>query len=61
MNNLRHFLYLGGAAAVFFLAMGGMALAVSDPAPEMDPGTVASGLALLTGAVMLLREAYRRR
>ena len=52
-------LYLGGATAAFVLGIGGMAFAV--PVPEMDPGTAMSGLALLAGAVILLREAYRRR
>ncbi len=58
MNNLTRLLYLGSASAAFVLGMGGMALAAL---PEMDPGTATSGLALLAGAVMLLREAYRRR
>lgn len=59
MKNFTRFLYLGGATAAFLLGMGGMALA--SALPEMDPGTATSGLALLAGAVMLLREAYRRR
>jgi len=58
-KNLTRMLYLGGASAAFVLGIGGMAFAA--PAPEMDPGTATSGLALLAGAVMLLREAYRRR
>ena len=60
MRNLARMLYLGGAGAAFVLGMGGVAFAIS-PVPEMDPGTAMSGLALLAGAVMLLREAYRRR
>jgi len=59
MGNWARILYLGGASAAFLLGMGGVALA--DGVPEMDPGTAMSGLALLAGAVMLLREAYRRR
>jgi len=59
MKNLTRMLYLGGAGAAFVLGMGGIAFA--QAVPEMDPGTATSGLALLAGAVMLLREAYRRR
>jgi hypothetical protein len=60
MRNFARMLYLGGAGAAFVLGMGGVAFALSA-VPEMDPGTAMSGLALLAGAVMLLREAYRRR
>ncbi len=59
MRNLSRVLYLGGAIAAFVLGMGGIALA--SPVPEMDPGTATSGLTLLAGAILLLREAYRRR
>jgi hypothetical protein len=50
---------LVGACALFTLAMGGTAHAA--PVPELDPGTAASGIALLVGGALLLVERYRRR
>lgn len=32
-----------------------------DPAPEIDPGSALSSLALLAGGVLLLKERYWRR
>jgi hypothetical protein len=40
------------------LALGGVAHA---GVPELDPGTAASGVALLVGGALLLIERYRRR
>jgi len=41
------------------LALGGVAHA--GAAPEIDPGTASSGVALLAGGALLLIERYRRR
>jgi hypothetical protein len=58
LEGLSHVLWLGASTAAFLLGMTGLAFAT---VPEMDPGTASSGLALVAGAVFLLREAYRRR
>ncbi len=50
---------LAGACALLTLAMGGTAYA--SPVPELDPGTAASGIALLVGGALLLIERHRRR
>jgi hypothetical protein len=50
---------LVGAGAMLMLALGGMAHA--SVVPELDPGTAASGVALLVGGALLLIERYRRR
>ena len=50
------------AAATFFaIAFGGIASAHDWHAPELDPGTGASGLALLIGGGLLALERYRSR
>jgi hypothetical protein len=50
---------LVGACAMLTLALGGVAHATA--VPELDPGTAASGVALLVGGALLLIERYRRR
>jgi len=50
---------LVGACAILTLALGGVAFA--GVAPELDPGTASSGVALLVGGTLLLIERYRRR
>jgi len=50
---------LAGACALFTLAIGGTAYAI--PAPELDPGTAASGIALFVGGALLLIERHRGR
>ena len=52
-------LWLGGATTAFVLGMAGRAFAFVGP--EIDPGTATSGVALVAGALILLREMYRRR
>ena len=42
-------------------ALSAPAWAVPVPAPEIDPGSMAAGLTLLTGGVLLLIERRRRR
>lgn len=46
-------------AALSLFGLGGTAHAFSE-VPELDPGTAASGLALLVGGLMLLIERRRR-
>ena len=41
-------------------AFGGTAWGF-DPAPEIDPGSAISSLALLAGGVLLIYDRYRRR
>jgi hypothetical protein len=50
-----------GACALFTLAIGGTAYAHWTEAPELDPGTAASGLAMFVGGALLLIERHRRR
>jgi hypothetical protein len=50
----------GIACGLLVLAMHGTASAVPE-APELDPGTAASGVVLLSGAALLLIERFRRR
>jgi hypothetical protein len=51
------------AAVLFVIGSAGLALAEQwwPHAPELDPGTSVSGLALLAGGVTLLLERLRRR
>lgn len=50
----------GISSGLLLLALRGTALAVAR-VPEIDPGTAASGLAILAGAVLFLAERFRRR
>ena len=50
------FVALAGLFAVAPLVAG-----AQEAAPELDPGTAASGVALLVGGALLLIERYRRR
>lgn len=52
---------LGTCSALLLFAFGGAALASFRPVPEIDPGTAASGIAVLAGAALLLVERLRRR
>ena len=64
-------LYLGASAATMLLGLAGTASAWifkfpifpvrTVSAPEIDPATAASGLALLAGGVMMLLERRRTR
>jgi hypothetical protein len=63
-------LYLGASAVTMLLGLAGTASAWffkfpfpvrSVSAPEIDPATAASGLALLAGGVMMLLERRRAR
>ncbi len=53
---------LGICGGLLLLALHGTASALYVGAvPEIDPGTAASGLAVLAGATLLLIERFRRR
>ncbi|HEY6420955.1 MAG TPA: hypothetical protein VIX59_18310 [Candidatus Binataceae bacterium] len=52
-------LSLVGSTALIWMAASGRALAFSGP--ELDPGSSATGLAVLLGGAALLLERYRRR
>lgn len=53
-------LFLGGM--LIFSALGSTALALAPPdAPEIDPGTLSSGFALLAGGFLLLTSRRRRK
>jgi hypothetical protein len=49
-----------GVSALLLLAGSGASFA-GEPTPELDPGSVASGIALAVGAAVLMAERYRRR
>jgi hypothetical protein len=59
-DRLPRLLRLAGACVMLTLMLGGVAGAQSE-VPELDPGTAASGVALLVGGALLLIERYRRR
>jgi hypothetical protein len=61
MKKLSNSLVFAAACLMFTLALGGVAHAVTQAVPELDPGTATSGVALLAGGAMLLIERYRRR
>jgi drug/metabolite transporter (DMT)-like permease len=54
-----NFAWILGTCGVLWLAGAGTASAFV--APELDPGSAASGIALALGAALLLAERYRRR
>ncbi len=70
-TKLPSWIWTVAAAAVFAIGFGGVASAyhgdddsrsgecVARHAPELDPGTGGSGLALLIGGVLLAFERYR--
>ena len=55
-------MWIGAASVIFWSGIAGSAFAQVDPrpVPELDPGSMASGLALLIGGGLLLLERYRR-
>lgn len=53
---------LGTAAGLLVVALHGSASAFNNiGVPEIDPGTLGSGVAILTGAALVLIERFRRR
>ncbi len=62
MRKFPRWIWTVAAGAVFAVGFQGVAGAVSPvAAPELDPGTVASGLALLVGGSLIALERYRSR
>jgi hypothetical protein len=47
---------------MFLLMVGvsGLGLAISNPVPEIDPGSAGSALALLSGAVLIFRSHRKK-
>jgi hypothetical protein len=64
MKAFSGWMWIGAASGMFWVGIAGSALAqVYDgvaAVPELDPGTMTSGLALLIGGGLLLLERYRR-
>ena len=58
-TRLSSWVWMVAAATFFAIGLGGVASAT--PVPELDPGTGASGLALLVGGFLLALERYRSR
>lgn len=54
------FASFGGAVGLLLMALHGNAGAVEAVVPEIDPSTMASGVAILGGAALLLIERFRR-
>ena len=59
-TKLSSWIWMVAAATFFVIGFGGVASAYWG-APELDPGTGASGLALLVGGFLLALERYRSR
>jgi hypothetical protein len=59
MQKFSKLMWIGAASLIFWNGIAGSASAVY-PVPELDPGSMASGLALLIGGGLLLLERYRR-
>ncbi|HEY6420954.1 MAG TPA: hypothetical protein VIX59_18305 [Candidatus Binataceae bacterium] len=57
-RSLADLLSLVGATALLWMAASGTAFA---SVPELDPGSSATGVAVLLGGTALLLERYRRR
>jgi hypothetical protein len=46
-------------AGITLLAIGVASLGVASPVPEIDPGTGANALALIAGALLMIRSRRR--
>jgi hypothetical protein len=55
------FAAFGISCCLLVVAMHGIAFATPFATPEIDPGMAGSGVALLSGAALLLIERFRRR
>jgi hypothetical protein len=51
---------VGAAVIVAAAATDALASAVALPAPEINPGTLAGGLGLLAGGLLLLRARFKK-
>jgi hypothetical protein len=62
VKTIMRFVSFGGACCLMVFALSGTAAAVpGNGVPEIDPATLGAGVALLSGAGLLLIERYRRR
>lgn len=61
MNKLLRFASWGMLSGSLLFVLAGTAAAQARPVPEIDPGTLASGIAIFAGAAFLLVEKFRRR
>jgi hypothetical protein len=55
---------VAGGFLLVFAAVAGRALAQGDihpDTPEIDPGSVMSGISLLAGGMLLLADKFRRK
>jgi hypothetical protein len=46
--------------ALMFVAFSSFANAILTPAPEIDPGSAGSALALLSGALLVIRSRRKK-
>lgn len=60
-RKVTRFASVGGAMGLLLIALHGAAGATALAAPKIDPGTLGSGVAILTGAALVLVERLRRR
>ena len=59
-SSISSAIWILGISALLVLAGSGASFAEA-PAPELDPGSAASGIALAVGAAVLMAERYRWR
>jgi hypothetical protein len=45
---------------LLFIGVSGVAMAIPAPVPEIDPGTGVSALALLSGALLMMRHNRKK-
>jgi hypothetical protein len=57
---MRSILYVLGLVVIAASVQTAVSAAVPVAAPEIDGGTLASGLGLLSGGIMVLRARFRR-
>ncbi len=48
------------AIVLLFVGVAGLALAQPAPAPEIDPGSAGTALALLSGALLVARARQKK-
>ena len=57
---MRRAMYLSGFAIVL-VSLGATAMATPAPVPEIDGGSLTSGIGLLTGGMLMLRSRFGRK
>ncbi|MCX6595712.1 MAG: hypothetical protein NTV70_05040 [Acidobacteria bacterium] len=48
------------SVSLLMLALSGMAMAISVPVPEIDPGMATNAIALVSGAVLVFRSSRKK-